>query len=198
MIVLSKGQKIDLGKDLPTLKNVMAMLSWVPKPNQQSGAEFDLDVTMLLLGENDTPFLDELDSDTNCNSLIYYGNLTGAQGAIIHSGDDPNGAEGEQILCKLDQVDQKYKKIIVLVTIDKAEQRTQNFGMVEGAKVVLKNEATGVQELEYDLNFDASVDTGVQFCSFIRKGTGWGFSADSMGFPDGLKGFLNRYGIQAG
>lgn len=195
MIALSKGQKINLSKDMPNLRNVMAMLSWVPKPAQQSGAEFDLDVTMLLLGENDQPFMDELDTTNNCNAMVYYNNLIGAYGAIEHSGDDPNGGEGEQILCKLDQIDMKYKKILVLVTIHDAEKRGQNFGMVDSAKVDLKNNNTGETALTFDLNFDASTATGVQFCSLVRRGDEWNFSADSMEFPGGLAAILSCYGI---
>lgn len=200
MINLQKGQVINLQKEAPALQDAMVMLSWVPKPQQVAGAEFDLDVSFLLLGDNNTPFMDELYTSPtpgkNCESFIFYGNLKGGYGAIEHSGDDPNGAEGEQVLCRLAQLDPKYKKIAVLVTIHDAEKLRQNFGMVTSGKVVLKDNRTQQEILAFDLSFQASTATGVQFCSLEKVNNVWHFKADQLEFPGGLAGFLGSYGIK--
>jgi tellurium resistance protein TerD len=199
MIDLQKGQVINLAKEAPSLREAMVMLSWVPKAAQITGADFDLDVSLLLLGENNSPFMDELDTTPgkNCESFIFYNNLIGGYGAIEHSGDDPTGAEGEQVLCKLNKLDAKYKKILVLVTIHNAKQLRQNFGMVDSGKVVLKDNVTGNEILVFDLSFEASIATGVQFCSLERKDNQWYFKADQTEFADGLAGFLASFGIMS-
>ena len=198
MINLTKGQIISLKKEAPALKEAMVQLSWVPKSARVTGADFDLDVSMLLLGPNAAPYMNELSTEPgkDCNSFIFYGNLIGGQGKIVHSGDDPNGAEGEQVMCDLDKLDPKYEAIAVLVTIHDAKKLNQNFGMVNSGRVVLKDNKTGVEILAFDLQFQASTATGVQFCSLLRKDGSWYFSADQKEFAGGLGGFLESFGIK--
>ena len=50
-INLSKGQKVDLTKGNPSLKNMMVGLGWDVNAFD-SGADFDLDAAAFMLGEN--------------------------------------------------------------------------------------------------------------------------------------------------
>ena len=50
-ISLAKGQKVDLTKGNPSLKNVMVGLGWDVNV-YDSGVAFDLDAAAFMLGEN--------------------------------------------------------------------------------------------------------------------------------------------------
>ena len=86
-ISLSKGQKVDLTKTNPGLKNILVGLGW--DINQfDSGSDFDLDASAFLLGENG-----KTTSDTD---FIFYSNLEHPSGAVMHMGDNRTGAgEGD-------------------------------------------------------------------------------------------------------
>ena len=84
-INLTKGQKVDLTKGNPGLKKIMVGLRWDVNAFD-SGADFDLDASAFLLGE-----------DGKCpteKEFIFYGNLTHESGAVQHMGDNLTG-EGE-------------------------------------------------------------------------------------------------------
>ena len=77
-ISLQKGQKVDLTKGNPGLKNIMVGLGWDVN-KYDGGADFDLDAAAFLLGENgQTPTTDE---------FVFYGNLKHKSGAVEHMGD---------------------------------------------------------------------------------------------------------------
>ena len=84
-ISLAKGQKVDLTKGNPGLRNIMAGLGWDINVFD-SGADFDLDAAVFMLG-----------ADGKCptdKEFIFYGNLSHASGAVNHMGDNLTG-EGD-------------------------------------------------------------------------------------------------------
>ena len=84
-INLSKGQKVDLTKGNPGLKNVMVGLGWDVNAFD-SGADFDLDAAAFMV-----------DSNGKCpteKEFVFYGNLEHPSGAIKHMGDNRTG-DGE-------------------------------------------------------------------------------------------------------
>ena len=84
-INLSKGQKVDLTKKNPGLKNIMVGLGWDVNAFD-SGADFDLDAAAFMLGSNGKCPTEK--------EFIFYGNLEHASGAVKHMGDNLTG-EGE-------------------------------------------------------------------------------------------------------
>lgn len=119
-ISLSKGQRVDLTKGNPSLKNVLIGLGW--DANQYDGeASFDLDASAFLLNNND-----KCPSDSD---IVFYGNLQHPSKAIIHQGDNRTGdgdGDDEVIQVSLDKIPEKYSKIVFTVTIYDAEPRLQN------------------------------------------------------------------------
>ena len=73
MINLQKGQKIELG-----LEKVGVGLGWNPSAAGQ--ADFDLDASAFMLGENHKLPQDEF--------FVFYNNLQSPDGAVSSSGDD--------------------------------------------------------------------------------------------------------------
>ena len=137
-INLKKGQKIVLDKSEYDLSRLTMGLGW-DVANSGSGLtglfgrklDFDLDGYAILLAENEK--LKNYEED-----VIYYGNLESQDQTVIHSGDNLTGEGGgddEQIILKLNSIPEKYQKIILAVSIYKAKERKQEFGMVENAFV---------------------------------------------------------------
>ena len=81
-INLQKGQKVDLTKGNPGLKNIMVGLGW--DVNQyDGGADFDLDAAAFLLGESGKV--------NTSDDFVFYGNLKHVSEAVVHMGDNLTG-----------------------------------------------------------------------------------------------------------
>ena len=188
-INLTKGQKVDLTKGNPSLKNIMVGLGWDVNAFD-SGADFDLDAAAFMLGANGKCPTEK--------EFVFYGNLTHPSGAIQHMGDNLTGAgdgDDEQIKIDLSKIPANITKIAFTVTIYEAEERRQNFGQVSNAFVRIVNEATGQEILRYDLGEDFSIETAVVFGELYKNGNEWKFNAIGSGYQGGLAALCNSYGI---
>lgn len=189
-INLSKGQKVDLTKGNPSLKNIMAGLGWDVNAFD-SGADFDLDASAFLVGSNGKCLSDK--------DFIFYGNLNHTSGAVKHMGDNLTGegeGDDEQIEIDLSKVPSNIEKIAITVTIYDAEQRRQNFGQVSNAYIRLVDEATGTEIIRYDLGEDFSIETAVVVGELYRNNGEWKFNAIGSGFQGGLAALCGHYGIE--
>ena len=188
-INLSKGQKVDLTKGNPGLKNIMVGLGWDVNAFD-SGVDFDLDAAAFMLG-----------ADGKCptdKEFVFYGNLKHASGSVNHMGDNLTGegeGDDEQIKIDLSKIPANITKIAFTVTIYDAEARRQNFGQVSNAFVRIFNEVTGEEILRYDLGEDFSIETAVVFGELYKNGDEWKFNAIGSGYQGGLAALCNSYGV---
>ncbi len=189
-ISLAKGQKVDLTKGNPGLKNIMVGLGWDVNAFE-SGADFDLDAAAFLLGSNGKCPTD--------NEFVFYGNLSHTREAVNHMGDNLTGAgegDDEQIQVDLTKVPANIEKIAFTVTIYEAEARRQNFGQVSNAFIRLVDEATNTELIRYDLGEDFSIETAVVVGELYRNNGEWKFNAIGSGFQGGLAALCGHYGIE--
>ena len=188
-IQLSKGQRIDLTKTNPALKNIVIGLGWDVK-NFDGGEEFDLDASAFLLNAQG-----KCRQDTD---FIFYNNLRSPEGSVEHTGDNRTGegdGDDEQIKVHLDKVPTDVERIAITVTIHDAEIRRQNFGQVTNAFVRLVDEDLGKEILRFDLGEDFSIETAVVFCELYKSGREWKFNAVGSGYQGGLAALVNAYGL---
>lgn len=189
-INLTKGQKVDLTKGNPGLKNVMVGLGWDVNAFD-SGADFDLDAAAFMLG-----------ADGKCPSdkeFIFYGNLSHSSQAVMHQGDNLTGAgdgDDEQILVDLAKVPANIEKIAFTVTIYEAETRNQNFGQVSNSFIRLVDNSNGTELIRYDLGEDFSIETAIVVGELYRYNGEWKFNAIGSGFQGGLAALCGHFGIQ--
>ena len=190
-ISLSKGQKVDLTKTNPGLKNILVGLGW--DINQfDSGSDFDLDASAFLLGENGKTTSDE--------DFIFYSNLEHPSGAVMHMGDNRTGAgegDDEQITVDLTKVPANISRIAFTVTIYEAEARRQNFGQVSNAFIRLVNAENDEELIRYDLGEDFSIETAMVVGELYRHNGEWKFNAIGSGYQGGLAALCANYGIDA-
>ena len=190
-INLTKGQKVDLTKGNPGLKKIMVGLGWDVNAFD-SGADFDLDASAFLLGE-----------DGKCpteKEFIFYGNLTHESGAVQHMGDNLTGegeGDDEQILVDLSLIPADIAKVAFTVTIYDSDARGQNFGQVSNSFIRIVDESTGQELIRYDLGEDFSIETAVVVGELYRHNGEWKFNAIGSGFQGGLAALCGHYGIDA-
>lgn len=186
---LTKGQKVDLTKGNPRLRNLRVGLGWDTN-KYHGGSDFDLDASVFLLGANG-----KVRSNLD---FVYYGNLKHNSGSVEHLGDNLTGGGGgddEQIKVNLAAVPADVERITVAVTIYDAENRRQNFGQVSNAYIRIVDEATHNEVIRYDLGEDFSVETSVVVGEIYRYKGEWKFTAIGSGFKGGLKAMCLNYGV---
>lgn len=191
MINLSKGQKVDLTKGNPSLKNIMVGLGWDVN-TFDGGADFDLDASAFVLGANG--------KCPNEKDFIFYGNLSHSSGAVTHMGDNLTGegeGDDEQIQVDLSLVPPNIEKIAFTVTIYDADRRRQNFGQVSNAYIRIVDLATNQEIIHYDLGEDFSIETAIVVGELYKYAGNWKFNAIGSGFRGGLAALCAHYGIDA-
>ena len=188
-VSLKKGQKVDLTKTNPGLKEVLVGLGWDIN-RYDGGKDFDLDASAFLLGANGKVASDD--------DFVFYGNLKHKSGGVEHLGDNLTGAgegDDEQIKIFLDKVPADVQKIDFTVTIYEADERKQSFGQVENAFIRVVNAATNEELIRYDLGEDFSIETAVVVGELYRHGGEWKFNAIGSGFEGGLKALGQNFGV---
>ena len=190
-ISLQKGQRVDLTKDRPSLKNVLIGLGW--DINHYDGeTDFDLDASAFMTKANGKV--------GNENDFIFYGNLNHVSGSVQHMGDNRTGeGDGDDEVNKvqLDKIPSDYDTSSFTGTIYEAEKRLQNFGMVENAYVRLIDEDTGEELVRFDLTEDFSTETALVVAEIYKRDGQWKFAAIGSGYDGGLKALCKEYGIDA-
>lgn len=188
-ISLKKGQKVDLTKTNPGLKNILIGLGWDTN-KYDGGFDFDLDTSIFLLNADN-----KVNSDAD---FVYYGNLKHESSSVEHLGDNLTGAgdgDDEEIKIDLSKVPANVDKITFTVTIYEAAERKQNFGQVENAFIRVFDEQNNKELIRYDLDEDFSIETAVIVGEIYRNKGEWKFNAVGSGFEGGLDALGNKFGI---
>ena len=167
-ISLQKGQRVDLTKDRPSLKNVLIGLGW--DINHYDGeTDFDLDASAFMTKANGKV--------GNENDFIFYGNLNHVSGSVQHMGDNRTGeGDGDDEVIK--------------VQLDKIPSD-------ENAYVRLIDEDTGEELVRFDLTEDFSTETALVVAEIYKRDGQWKFAAIGSGYDGGLKALCKEYGIDA-
>lgn len=195
-VSLSKGGKVSLAKVAADagiqggLSKIIVGLGWDTN-RYDGGAAFDLDAAAFMLGANGKV--------RNENDFIFYNNKVNT--GIEHTGDNRTGegdGDDEQIKVDLTAVPADVEKVAFTVTIDQADVRNQNFGMVENSFIRIMDEATGTELVRYDLGEDFSVETAIVVAELYRHNGEWKFNAIGSGFSGGLAALCGNYGIDVG
>ena len=188
-ISLKKGERVSLEKVAPGLEAVLVGLGWNINKTD-SGSDFDLDVSVFMLGSNE-----KIVSDKH---FIFYNNAKSPDpsASVEYMGDNRTGAgegDDEVVLVNLTKVPDDVQKLVFTVTIYEADKRSQNFGQVDNAYVRLVDVKTKKEVLRYDLAEDYSIETALIMAELYRKDGTWRMSAIGSGYQGGLEALLNRY-----
>ncbi len=186
-INLNKGERINLSKEAPSLKNAGIGLGWDTNATD-TGSAFDLDASVFML--------DASGKIINEKYFVFYNNSQSPDGSVKHEGDSKTGegaGDDETIKIELGKVNTSVQEIVFVVTIHEAEQRKQNFGQVRNSYIRIYDNATEKQIAKYELEEDASAETAIEFGKLYRKDGEWRFQAVGAGYKSGLQSFVDRY-----
>lgn len=187
-VSLSKGGNVSLSKEAPGLKTIRVGLGWDTRSTD--GAGFDLDASVFLLGDTG-----KVRSD---NDFVFYNNKQGADGSVVHQGDNTTGegdGDDETVMVMLDKLPADVTKLSFAVTIHEADSRKQNFGMVSNGFIRVLNDDGGSELARYDLSEDASTETAMIFGEVYRNAGEWKFKAIGQGFAGGLAPLAKSFGV---
>jgi tellurium resistance protein TerD len=183
VINLRKGDKVTVG-----FTDITVGLGW--EPNEGTGGSFDLDVSAIMI--------DEKRKMLNKDYFVFYGNLNSPDGALTHTGDDPDGTssdgdDDESIIIDITKVNPSVQEILFVVTIDGAVEKRQNFGQVRDSYIRLVDNKTGKEVMKYELGEDFSIETGIEFGRLYKRNNEWKFDASGIGYKEDLAFFLSKY-----
>ncbi|WP_207343701.1 TerD family protein [Arthrobacter sp. E3] len=187
-LTLSKGSNLSLTKADPGLQMAMVGLGWDPRTT--SGDQFDLDASAILVTSSGKV--------RNNDDFIFYNQLESKDGSVVHQGDNRTGegdGDDEQVLINLATVSPDIERVVIVVSIDQAEARRQNFGQVRDAYCRVVNQQNEQEIVRYDLSEDAASETTMVFAEIYRNGAEWKFRAVGQGYASGLHGIATDYGI---
>lgn len=216
-INLKKGQTIDLrknekGENVYDLSTVTIGLGWDVKQKETSffgkllgggkeEEEYDLDAIAFLLDSNGK--VANLGRTVKLSNgqqkglfegdIIFFNSLNHPSGHIWLTGDNRTGegdGDDEQIIVKLDKLDEKYKKILFVVSIYQGRQNNQHFSMVENA-FIRAVDAKGKEITKYSLSGDSSLNgmCSMVFSEVYRHNGDWKFRA--IGEPHQTDSFID-------
>ena len=190
-INLRKGERVSIN----IVKLALVGLGWDTN-RYDRGDDFDLDASAFLLGKNNKLMCDE--------DFIFYNNLESKNGAVVHTGDNLVGSEGEDgddevIMIDFSKIPENIEKIAICVTIHDAEARHQNFGQVDNAYIRIAKlddefDTKGTEVLRFDLTEEFSVETALVVAEIYRKNGEWKFNAVASGYQGGLEAIVRSFG----
>lgn len=189
-INLQKGQRVSLDN---SMKLALVGLGWDTN-RYDGGADFDLDASAFLLGENGKLLRDE--------DFVFYNNMSARDGAVVHTGDNRTGdgdGDDEVIMIDFTKIPSEIKKIAICVTIHDAEARRQNFGQVSNAYIRIAKlfdefDTVGEPVLKFDLEEEFSIETALVVAEIYFKNGEWKFNAVAAGYQGGLEAICRSFG----
>mgnify|MGYP003678467888 CR=1 FL=1 len=215
-INLRKGQTIDLrknekGESVYDLSTVTIGLGWDVKQKETSffgkllggnkEEEYDLDAIAFLLDANGKvanlgrtlQLPNGQQKGLYEGDIIFFNSLKHPSGHIWLTGDNRTGegdGDDEQIIVKLDMLDEKYQKILFVVSIYQGRQNNQHFSMVENA-FIRAVDAKGKEITKYSLSGDSSLNgmCSMVFSEVYRHNGDWKFRA--IGEPHQTDSFVD-------
>jgi tellurium resistance protein TerD len=187
-VSLSKGGNVSLSKEAPGLRNITVGLGWDQRVTD--GSAFDLDASVFVV-DGAGRVLDD-------RHFVFYGNRSTPDGAVAHQGDNLTGqgdGDDEKVKVDLARLAPNAEKLVFAVTIHEADQRRQNFGMVQNAFIRVVNDADNRELARYDLSEDASTETAMIFGEVYRHNGEFKLRAIGQGFAGGLGPLARSFGV---
>ena len=122
-------------------------------------------------------------------------------GSVVHLGDNRTGegdGDDEQLRVTLSSLPPEIARIVFIASIDQAQERGQNFGVVSDAYIRFfdadapNDDSRGAR---YDLAEDSATETALIFGELCLYNGGWKFRAVGQGNTSGLVGVLADFGL---
>lgn len=186
-ITLGKDAGLSLSKE-NSISELMVVLGW-DTGNYHGDFDFDLDAEAFLLNKDGRV--------RNNQDFVFYKNLSHVSGAVVHQGDNSiaKGGDGEMIMVDLTKVPENVMKIVFTVTIDDAEFREQNFGMVENTYISIIDQTNQKELVNCRLAENYQDATVLEVGEIVRHNGEWKFRPLKKGSQGSLFDLCVKYGV---
>ena len=173
-VVLRKGQRLELTKNNPRLRNIRIRFEW-------EHTNLDIEHGAFLLSENGKVCGDE--------DFIFYNNSSHPSESVICLTRENNSA---QIKVDPEKIPASIKKIALVLMIVDAEKYGQNFSMIHRARLNLFD---GHEELATFSLDNFTIETAIVFGEIYRNKSDWKFNAIGSGFSGGATALCQQFGL---
>ena len=187
-IDLKKGSKINLKKEAPVGSKIFVIgLGW-DVDTTASSQTMDLDASSFLVGFNGKIISDDY--------FVFYNNPKSPDESVIYSGDNRTGAgdgDDETLIVDTSKINSAIQQIVFCCSINEADERRQNFSMVNNAYIRIYEQNSGNVIATYNLAEVASNETAFILGRLLITSDGWDFEAYPIGYPNGLESLVEIY-----
>lgn len=185
-----KGAEINITAKDQTMKKVHIGVGW--DMNAFDTDPLDLDLSCFLLNKN---MKTRVDGD-----FIFYNNMEGCEGAVLHNGDNRTGAgdgDDESMQIDLNGVPFDITTIMFVLSIYKGDEKEHYLSKLRNCYIRLVN-ANNMQEmLRYEIapEIEDCKAAAILVASLNREGPKWHFKAIGELAPGGLAKVATGYDI---
>lgn len=197
VVNLTKGQKIDLTKANPQLRNIKVGLGWDERTTE--GVKFDLDAVAFMVNAEGVC--------SKAEDLIFYNTPTSLCESIMHGGDNLDGAgegDDEFMVIDLAAIPDDIQKVVLATTIHEGNINGVTFGQVCNAFVRLVDMGEEIESVDddtemmrYDLSEDYSIEDAMIMGEIYRHNGEWKFNAIGQGYHGGLPKLCDVHGLSS-
>lgn len=174
--LLKKGQKILI----PDVTSLQVCAGWDVKRS-----DVDIDISAFMLGASHNVLSDDW--------FVFYNKPNSPDGSMILDVTG-NQTDDRVIAIQLQRIHQNVQRIVFVLTIDEAMNRSQNFSMVEHAYIRL---LSGKQEFyRFELTEYYTTVTSMMLGELYRYNGKWKFNPIGDGVKKDLEGLCTMYGVR--
>ncbi len=187
---IKKGEDVNITAKDPTMTNIVVGVGW--QLNAFDTDTLDLDVSCFLLDKDGKTRKDD--------DFVFYNNLEGCDGAIVHNGDNLTGAgdgDDETISIALNNLPYDVLNVMFVLSIYRGEEKDQGMGSVRKGYLRVLNASNSQELLRYEISADVeeSKETAFLVASLNREGPKWHFGAVGVLCEGGLAKVATDYGM---
>lgn len=187
---MSKGDDVNITAKDPTMKKIHFGVGW--DLNAFDTDALDLDISCFLLDKHGKT---RKDSD-----FVFYNNMEGCDGAVVHNGDNRTGAgdgDDESIHVLINDLPYDVMSVVFVFSIYKGEEREQKLAKLRNSYIRLVNAENAQELLRFDLTevVEGVEETAMIVAALNREGPKWHFKAIGEPVEGGLAKVATDYDI---
>lgn len=165
-IPLKKGATVNLKKEFPNLNRILVKLEWDPiKKFLGLGPDMDINAGVICIDRNGIE-----------DNIVYKYNTRGYGGAIIHLNDEGD-RNNKQIEIFLNELPDRISRLSIIINIDAAYSRHQDFSKVKNCLVHVTELNTEKELVRYKVDGNYKGTTGIFVADIYRDNNDWKFLA---------------------
>ncbi len=164
---------------------VLIKIEWLKK--QDNEVDLDIDASAFMLTKNNKIRRDE--------DFIFYNQLKSLGSSLELIPATETYTQNFKVL--LNKIDSSIDKIAFVLTIHEAQERQQNFGILDKIIIRILNPVSKIELLSYVLD-NAIKETALILGEVYRYNSEWKFKAIGQGYINGLDVLANNFGVNIG